>query len=391
MPVSAPAAHDSARRVAPAPDVGPGPTGGPGGRSVPARCPRCGYDLTGALKQWPDDACPLEGRCTECGLVFEWGDVLAPEQRESAWVLETDRPRRSLPRRVLGTFVRSWRPRRFWSRLSMAQPARPRALAAYLLMMLIGPAAILYVGGQSVVALLVHRIVVAEVRAMDARYGAPIGRGPTVIGVSAAGAVWAAIVRPLDTTPPVWIPTARSPTPYPAPARLHAVLISELGGRRSIMTRMVLLEVRRVLVSPASLAWAAGLVLLPATMVLLPVTLRRHRVRPYHLWRILVLGSWIFWVPLVVAFAGAMVHACGLGGDLARSIIRAAPLAGAGVLVTWWATALGRYLEIERPWFVVSVLLVVCVLLELAAALTIVPGGNAWVRDLVAFGEAYGR
>lgn len=48
-------------------------------------CPRCGYDLRGAVQSWRD-VCPLEGRCTECGLEFRWGWVLREQVHE--WLFE---------------------------------------------------------------------------------------------------------------------------------------------------------------------------------------------------------------------------------------------------------------------------------------------------------------
>jgi len=46
---------------------------------VPA-CPRCQYNQSGTVAAWPTDAvgaaCPLQGRCPECGLDFACRDVL---------------------------------------------------------------------------------------------------------------------------------------------------------------------------------------------------------------------------------------------------------------------------------------------------------------------------
>lgn len=39
------------------------------------RCPRCGYDQSGEVQTWRS-ACPLHGRCPECGLEFRWRYVL---------------------------------------------------------------------------------------------------------------------------------------------------------------------------------------------------------------------------------------------------------------------------------------------------------------------------
>lgn len=55
-------------------------------------CPRCGYDLSVTVQQWPDDRCPLTDTCTECGLTVEWRKVLGDE-RIPKWILEHN-PRR---------------------------------------------------------------------------------------------------------------------------------------------------------------------------------------------------------------------------------------------------------------------------------------------------------
>ncbi|MFB3103994.1 MAG: hypothetical protein ACE1ZA_03615, partial [Pseudomonadales bacterium] len=52
-----------------------------------ARCPRCGYDLRGAIGTWADQ-CPLHGTCAECGLQFVWAEVLHPEKFEPQWCVE---------------------------------------------------------------------------------------------------------------------------------------------------------------------------------------------------------------------------------------------------------------------------------------------------------------
>ena len=76
-----------------------------------ADCPRCGYDLSGAIQSW-DATCPVEGQCSECGLEFHWGDLLHPQRRIPAWFFEHASERRF--RRTIATIVRTARPGRFW-------------------------------------------------------------------------------------------------------------------------------------------------------------------------------------------------------------------------------------------------------------------------------------
>jgi hypothetical protein len=53
-------------------------------------CPRCGYDLSGIVATWAD-ACPLEGRCSECGLTFAWAELMVPARRQVKWFVEHER------------------------------------------------------------------------------------------------------------------------------------------------------------------------------------------------------------------------------------------------------------------------------------------------------------
>ena len=57
-------------------------------------CPRCGYSQRGIVASWRD-ACPLAGRCAECGLDFVWSELLRPNLHEPRWCVEYA-PRRRL-------------------------------------------------------------------------------------------------------------------------------------------------------------------------------------------------------------------------------------------------------------------------------------------------------
>ena len=50
-------------------------------------CPRCGYDLRGITESWRN-ACPVDGRCAECGLEFAWRDVFAGDAMAPSWCVE---------------------------------------------------------------------------------------------------------------------------------------------------------------------------------------------------------------------------------------------------------------------------------------------------------------
>ena len=58
--------------------------------AIAVSCPRCGYDQRGVIAQWTD-TCDLDGRCTECGLAFEWARVLNPKKFAPPWSVECAR------------------------------------------------------------------------------------------------------------------------------------------------------------------------------------------------------------------------------------------------------------------------------------------------------------
>lgn len=84
-------------------------------------CPRCGYDLSGIVSAWTR-SCPLDGRCSECGLQFPWRFVLDSRLRGPGWSIEHWQEgdgRLGFVRRLLGTSARAYEPRRLWQSLGM--------------------------------------------------------------------------------------------------------------------------------------------------------------------------------------------------------------------------------------------------------------------------------
>ncbi len=125
-------------------------------------CPRCGYDLRGAIATWIDQ-CPLHGTCAECGLRFVWAEVLHPEKFSPLWCVEFVRQRRKFGRACCATFIRSFRPWRFWSALKMSLPIRWQRIALYMLSLLL-PLLLCYVSIQSIAAVRVRSIVLIEIQ-----------------------------------------------------------------------------------------------------------------------------------------------------------------------------------------------------------------------------------
>lgn len=98
----------------------------------PPQCPRCGYDLRGRIELWTN-RCPIQGRCSECGLAFRWLEVLNPSFMTPTWWIESRRIQSALVRQMLGTWLFTWNPPLFWTRIRLAHPIRWTRLAAYFL------------------------------------------------------------------------------------------------------------------------------------------------------------------------------------------------------------------------------------------------------------------
>ena len=115
-----------------------------------SQCPRCGYDQRGVVATWTD-CCPLYGTCSECGLQFNWANVIVPDKFEPPWCVEFAPRLLGLPRAAVKTFFISFWPWTFWSRLQMSQQVRWRRLALYAFFLLF-PLLLCYVITQAALA-----------------------------------------------------------------------------------------------------------------------------------------------------------------------------------------------------------------------------------------------
>ncbi len=84
-----------------------------------ARCPRCGYDLRGVIDTWKE-SCQLLGVCSECGLEFEWAELLSPRRRPPTWLFEYARGGPQLTRAFFATILAVLNPWFFWKRQRMS-------------------------------------------------------------------------------------------------------------------------------------------------------------------------------------------------------------------------------------------------------------------------------
>ncbi len=261
-------------------------------------CPRCGYDQSGIVATWEaKGACPLDGTCSECGLVFRWCEVLNERLRI------TDRFYEHAARRhVYPAAWRTWwwavRPARLWSKVGMHHEVRVARLLAWLPVLL-----------------------------------APLWLAHGVPNVVSAG-LWALegrwIVTAWETaTTAAWAVCEPFPVLYP---------LFGMSGSRSLVC--VPWGIRWAGILPPLLAASAMTLLILACT---PVTRRRSKVRVVHLARLYVYShAWLVVFGLV-ALAQPLVTlgeaaTVALGGFAAYDDLPIAPVpTGSGLWGTWLA------------------------------------------------------
>lgn len=227
----------------------------------PPHCPRCGYDQSGAMARW-ESSCDVAGTCPECGLHFDWADLLREDRaRLPGFIEHPGHGGAWLGAVFLGRALRTWLwtlfPPRFFARVKMHHRFNLARMLLWLpalcAAMFLAAAACTFVG--------------------SAIY---FSTGPAA----------AAIEQALNHT------------------------VNEVGLNIASFTprwqlRMNLGRVRLpIYLLPAAAAWA----LVPVLLLALPVTRRRARVRTVHVLRAAVYGcAWI--VPL---FALRLINRAGM-------------------------------------------------------------------------------
>ena len=267
------------------------------------------------MATWGDEMCPLEGRCVECGLDFEWVDVLRGHELSPMWCVEFARWWR-LPRSVAGTWWRALLPRRFYHALRMTDGIRPGRLLLYLACI----AAMLYAALSVTAGVLAYRDL----------------QGWNFIGL---------------------------PPPRARDVVVHAMLQPLSGSSRTTAPRELLEDVSTPIACVVATATYAAL--LPIGMLVLPVTMRRARVLPQHLLRIGAYNA--SWLP-VAAAAGILL----IVGEIyvlawASWIAAVSTLSILIVLTAAWYLALRHYLRLPTAPAVATATIVMAGLASLVA------------------------
>lgn len=172
----------------------------------PPLCPRCGYDQSGAAARW-QSACDLAGTCPECGLRFEWADLLCERRaRVPGFVEHPGHGRAWLGAAFLWRALRTWAwtvwPPRFFARVRMHH----RVSLARMLLWLPALCAAMYAAaaGCMFVGAFVQAGGVAP--AADALERATIETvNDSALGVAFVTPRWTALFRPVARHVPVWL------------------------------------------------------------------------------------------------------------------------------------------------------------------------------------------
>lgn len=321
----------------------------------PATCPRCAYDLAGAVARW-NDSCDLHAICPECGLDFPWRDVMNPTHIMPRWFFEN--PVRSDFLTLLLTLPRLLRPRRFWSAIRLSLPIHIRRLVALVVLL----------------TLLSHMMIAVcaaiafwNTARVYARGGFSAISPPPLTQSYLPILLWPYSTREIDCTlTGLMLYTRSNGTTTAIPLSTRTVPVIARSPAGSEMLCLIL-----------------PMVLMPLSYLLLGETLRRTRVRPLHLFRIfaysvcLLVPALLFYL-FVPEFSRntnwLLPSALPQWLSRLRSFAPAIQLATVLLLVllgVWWHAATVRYLRLPHATGIVMAMLVITTLtVGVFAALT---------------------
>lgn len=254
-------------------------------------CPRCGHQL-GVMADDADRRGETHGKCGECGLDVEWRKLRLSAEAPS-WFVESHHSRRNIVRRAFGTLVRTARPFRFWNSIDLSLALSRSRLLVFVLAVL----AVLhcFAATQRILqrgwkpwaappaasvsdACMVGRIALAVVAPLSGYDGAGVvyamhqATGKT----DALGLVWESIPA-----------LAKAAIPWQE-GRI-TVKVFQVSPTQSIVHHAY--ADARELLMPA--LWSSSTVVVPATLLapltllFLPTSLRRARIRPRHFVRLM--------------------------------------------------------------------------------------------------------
>lgn len=347
-----------------------------------ARCPRCGYDQRGVIVTWKD-SCPLEGVCSECGLCFEWAELLSTRVRWPRWCVEYATSGLTLPARAIKTLCRTPWPWGFWRSLQMHHAPRWQGMALYWLSLLTA-LYVLFAIGQSLIAARVWHALQQPSRLAGS------GTPPKIISQPVGTVAVRALLLPFSRTSPAVVSFGGVKYEFPPPASF----LPDVNGSTYVTSTGVWVRFQdywyfnvagsippsvyapgrtwfaRGLAGMATFLGHAGLTLAFSTLAFaaLPQTRRRYKIRWSHVVRIAAYAAALLIVPAFIF----VMH-----GQVNRILLRSASFDLRWLflscfvywpiwLVAWWSAASRLYLRIPHAWGVGIGVVIVGMLCSLA-------------------------
>lgn len=303
-------------------------------------CPRCGYDLRGAIDTWQHE-CPMWGVCTECGLEFEWGELLSPQRNMPRWCVEYARGWGGWTTVFKTLLVLFFRPRKFWRDLKMVhEPQWKRnVLLVVISVLFLYPVFAGSVGWQ---------VYQNSINASNT-FGigiAPIKKPPHVAGGWAMllpfskqsnRVNWPARFRQLDRT----IPNSVSRS-FEIPFSLQSIRVLRKAGRLYELRSYRFLHV-------ITMHFIIVAALSSLSFITLPISIRKAQVRWSHLLRIQLYSLSLLSVPLA-AYVVVTLTRLHLPFISRLTFAYLIWLVSFGLFVTWWSLAAKHYLKLPHAW-----------------------------------------
>jgi hypothetical protein len=305
-------------------------------------CPRCGYDLRGMVERWRE-ACPIDGRCGECGLHFAWGELFSQRAYMPDWCVEVAPPR-WLPVAGAATLMMAFAPWKLWSSIRLTFPLKARRLAAYA----VGLMAVCYVLFVAANGVAMHEYWRCCFR----------GAAPMTSTMSRGESVARMVLVPFSNEPLGQVVMAAQTSPFSSPRQL----LGWWDGASSLLLYGVLVVVFGpcVLAAMVSTRWRAGVRVVHVV-----------RIGAYSLsWAVALWG-------IGLAISLAYFHASWFtrpswwtwADRAATVLVVAVPV----FVFVWWEAAIRLYLRMQQSWMIAAVVTVVAGGGALAISLSLTP------------------
>lgn len=308
-------------------------------------CPRCGYDLHGVIESWKRE-CPISGVCSECGLEFEWSELLSPHHTVARWCVEYAWGWRIVESSFKTLLMILFSPARFWRELKMVHTTRWIGIPTIIL-----PAAvILYLILSISVGVHVHKSFKREI----AR-GMKTVRSPLIDGLYAAANPFS--THSVTYTTVLRTASGRTYGTGRSTSRPRTILYRKLDPfcyivkdtLRAVRYGGFFLPFRQGQDSVVFTHVLIMAVLSPLAFFALPRSLRQAKARRTHILRI-----WCYSAGVLVWPTALMVFSP-IGPDLLWQWWREGREfviygSGAAGLIIWWSLASKHYLKLPHSW-----------------------------------------